>query len=369
MLRVGIVGLPNVGKSTLFNALTRSHKAPAENYPFCTIEPNLGVVTVPDERLERIGQIAKVSNLIRTTIEFVDIAGLVKGASQGEGLGNKFLSHIREVDAIVQVVRCFEDEDIVHVAGSVDPVRDIEIVGTELVLSDLEAVKKRQEKIAKEVKRGDKHALLEAHLLERIGAHLNTGKPAISFAAPLAPEEKAILRSFFLLTDKPTVFAANLKESDLAGVESNAALAKVREFARTHHACETVPVCAQLESDLADLSPAEAVDYLKELGLVESGTSALIRSAYHVLGLRTFFTFNEKEARAWTLHAGQTAVKAAGTIHTDFERGFIKAETVNYEELVQCGSIAHARETGHYRIEGRDYVVKDGDVLLFKFSV
>ena len=369
MLRVGIVGLPNVGKSTLFNALTRSHKAPAENYPFCTIEPNLGVVSVPDERLERIAKVAKVTTLIPTTVEFVDIAGLVKGASQGEGLGNKFLSHIREVDAIVQVVRCFEDEDIVHVAGTIDPVRDIEIVTTELVLADLETVKKRQEKISKDVKRGDKHAMLEAQLLDRIGAHLNTGKPAISYAAPLAPDEKAILRGFFLLTDKPTVFAANLKEGDLAGLASNPALSKVREFARTHHACETVALCAQLESDLADLSPGEGADYLKELGLAESGTSALIRSAYHVLGLRTFFTFNEKEARAWTLHAGQTAVKAAGTIHTDFERGFIKAETVSCDDLVKCGSIGHARETGHYRIEGRDYVVKDGDVLLFKFSV
>src|SRR5215471_14163099 len=352
MLKAGIIGLPNVGKSTLFNALTRSHKAPAENYPFCTIEPNLGVVTVPDERLERIGKVAKVSNLIPTTIEFVDIAGLVKGAAQGEGLGNKFLSHIREVDAIVQVVRCFEDEDIVHVAGALDPIRDIEIVTTELVLSDLETIKKRHEKISKDVKRGDKHAQLEAHLLERIGAHLNTGKPAVSFAAPLAPDEKTILRSFFLLTDKPTVFAANLKEADLPGLETNPHLLRVRTFARAHHACETVPVCAQLESDLADLTPSEAADFLKELGLSESGTAALIRSAYHVLGLRTFFTFNEKEARAWTLHAGQTAVKAAGSIHTDFERGFIKAETVSCDDLVRCGSVSHARETGHYRIEG-----------------
>jgi len=369
MLRVGIVGLPNVGKSTLFNALTRSHKAAAENYPFCTIEPNLGVVTVPDIRLDQIGKIAKVSSLIPTTIEFVDIAGLVKGASQGEGLGNKFLSHIREVDAIVQVVRCFEDEDIAHVAGAVDPVRDIEIVTTELILSDQETVKRRQEKISKDVKRGDKHAILEAQLLERFAIHLNAGKPAVSFAAPLAPDEKVMLHSFFLLTDKPTVFAANLKESDLAGQETNAHLLKVREFARTHHACETVPVCAQLESDLADLTPAEAADYLKELGVRESGTSALIRSAYHVLGLRTFFTFNEKEARAWTLHAGQTAIKAASTIHTDFERGFIKAETVHCDELIKSGSVAHARDAGHYRIEGRDYVVKDGDVLLFKVSV
>ena len=369
MLKAGIIGLPNVGKSTLFNAITRSHKAPAENYPFCTIDPNLGVVSVPDERLQQISKVAKVSALIPTTIEFVDIAGLVKGASKGEGLGNKFLSHIREVDALVQVVRCFEDPDIVHVTGSIDPIRDIEIVMTELVLADLEAIARRMEKIGRDVKRGDKHALLEAHLLEKFAAHLNTGKPANTLGVPLAPEEKAIARGFFLLTDKPTVFAANVKEAELAEAETNPVVAKVREYARTHHACETVTVCAQLESDLADLSPAEGQDYLKELGVKESGVAALIRSTYHVLGLRTFFTFNDKEVRAWTIHAGDTAVKAAGTIHTDFERGFIKAETVNWEDLVKGGSVSHARDTGHYRIEGRDYVVRDGDVLLFKFNV
>src|SRR6266404_1704515 len=258
MLKAGIVGLPNVGKSTLFNAVTRSHKAPAENYPFCTIEPNLGVVTVPDSRLEPLARIAKVSHIIPTTIEFVDIAGLVKGASQGEGLGNKFLSHIREVDALVEVVRCFEDPDIVHVTGSIDPVRDIEIVTAELVLADLETARKRREKISRDVKRGDKHAILEAHLLEQLEAHLNDGRPANTLALPLAPEEKSIVRSFFLLTDKPTIFAANVKEGELAGVENNPQVIKVREYARAHHACETVVVCAQLESDLADLSPVEA---------------------------------------------------------------------------------------------------------------
>jgi GTP-binding protein YchF len=369
MLKAGIIGLPNVGKSTLFNALTRSHKAPAENYPFCTIEPNLGVVAVPDGRLQPLARIAKVTTTIPAAIEFVDIAGLVKGAAQGEGLGNKFLSHIREVDALVQVVRCFEDPDIVHVTGSIDPVRDIEIVMTELILADLETVKKRMEKISRDVKRGDKHALLEAHLLEKFEAHLNSGKPANTLALPFAPDEKAVIRSFFLLTDKPTIFAANLKEGELAGAQTHPQFFKVREYARTHHACETIAVCAQLESDLADLSPSEAQEYLKELGVTESGLNALIRAAYRVLGLRTFFTFNEKEARAWTIHAGDTAAKAAGTIHTDFERGFIKAETVNWEELVKDGSVGHARESGHYRIEGRDYIVRDGDVLLFKFSV
>lgn len=369
MLKAGIIGLPNVGKSTLFNAITRSHKALAENYPFCTIEPNLGVVTVPEPRLGRLAQIAKVTSQIPATIEFVDIAGLVKGASRGEGLGNKFLSHIREVDALVHVIRCFEDPDIAHVTGSIDPVRDIEIVQTELVLADLEAVKKRKEKISRDVKRGDKHALLEARLLDKYEAHLNTGKPANTLGLPLAPDERALARSFFLLTDKPTLFAANVKEGELAGAAGLPAFAAVRDYAREHHACDTVAVCARLESDLADLTPDEAQDYLKELGVSESGVAALIRAAYHLLGLRTFFTFNEKEVRAWTIHSGDTAVKAAGTIHTDFERGFIKAEIIHCEDLFQQGSIAHARQTGHYRIEGRDYAVRDGDVLLFKFSI
>jgi GTP-binding protein YchF len=369
MLKAGIVGLPNVGKSTLFNAVTRSHKAAAENYPFCTIEPNLGVVSVPDERLSRIGQVAKVSTLIPTAFEFVDIAGLVKGASHGEGLGNKFLSHIREVDALIHVVRCFEDPDIVHVTGTPDPTRDIEIVTTELLLADLDSVHKRQEKISRDVKRGDKHAAIEARLLQSLEAHLNSGKPANTLGISLAPEEKTIVRSFCLLTDKPAIFVANLKEAELAGAETNPQVLRIREYARNHHACDTVVLCAQLESDLADLSPAEAQEFLRELGLSESGLVALIHSTYRVLGLRTFFTFNEREVRAWTVHAGDTAVKAAGIIHTDFERGFIKAETVNWEDLVKHGSVAHARDSGHYRTEGRDYVVRDGDVILFKVSV
>lgn len=367
MLTAGIVGLPNVGKSTLFNALTRSHQAAAENYPFCTIEPNLGVVPVPDPRLEALAQLARVQTRIPTTIEFFDIAGLVQGASQGEGLGNKFLSHIREVDVLVQVVRCFEDPDIHHVTGAPDAVRDIEIVTTELVLADLEALRRRREKISRELKGGDKHALAESHVLDKLEPHLNGGKPAITLQ--LFKEEWELARPCGLLTARPTIFAANVRESELAGAGGHPQVLRVREHARTHHGCDTVVLSAQLESDLGDLSPAEAADYLKELGITESGTAALIRSTYQLLGLRTFFTFNEKEVRAWTVRAGETASRAAGTIHTDFERGFIKAETVNVKELLAAGSVARARETGHYRIEGRDYVVQDGDVLLFKFHV
>jgi len=367
MLKAGIVGLPNVGKSTLFNAVTRTRKAEAANYPFCTIDPNIGIVTVPDGRLEVLAKIAKTAVLIPAAIEFVDIAGLVKGAAQGEGLGNKFLTHIREVDAIVQVVRCFEDPDIHHVAGSIDPIRDIETITTELVLADLEAVTKRLDRVAKDAKRGDKVAVAEETVLKKIAPHLNAGKPANTL--DWTPEDKALAKGFFLLTDKPTIFAANVKEGDLAKADSNSYVEKVREYARTHHDCETVVISAQIESDLIDLSPPEAAEFLKELGVAESGVGALIRSTYHLLGLRTYFTAGEKEARAWTIHAGDTAPKAAGVIHSDFERGFIKAETVAYDDLVKCGSIAAAREKGLYRMEGKEYIVKDGDVLLFKFNV
>jgi ribosome-binding ATPase len=369
VLKAGIIGLPNVGKSTLFNAITRSHKAAAENYPFCTIEPNLGVVSIPDPRIGELARVAKVSTQIPAAIEFVDIAGLVKGASQGEGLGNKFLSHIREVDALVEVVRCFEDPDIAHVTGSLDPVRDIEIVTTELVLADLETVRKRMEKISRDVKRGDKHALLEAHLLEKFEAHLNQGKPANTLTTPLGPDEKTIAHNCFLLTSKPILFAVNVKENQLPEAESDSQVVKVRHYANAHHSCDTVVVCAQLESDLGDLAPEEAQAYLKEMGVGESGVGGLIRHAFQLLGLRTFFTFNEKEVRAWPIPAGTTAARAAGTIHTDMERGFIKAEAVNWEDLVKLGSVGRARETGHYRIEGRDYQVRDGDVLLFRFNV
>ncbi|HEU5397221.1 MAG TPA: redox-regulated ATPase YchF [Verrucomicrobiae bacterium] len=367
MLKAGIVGLPNVGKSTLFNAVTRTRKAEAANYPFCTIDPNVGIVTVPDARLEPLSQIAKTSVIIPAAIEFVDIAGLVKGASAGEGLGNKFLSHIREVDAIVQVVRCFEDADIHHVTGSVDPVRDIEIINTELVIADLDNVKKRREKLAKDVKRGDKAAVAEDAVLAKFEPVLNAGKLALT--VQLTPEEKAVARNFFLLTDKPTIFACNVKESDLAQGDRNPFVQKVQEYVRTHLACEAVVISAQIESDLIDLSADEAKEFLKELGVAESGVGSLIRATYHLLGLRTYFTAGEKEVRAWTIHAGDTAPKAAGVIHSDFERGFIKAETVAYNDLLQCGGIAAAREKGLYRMEGKEYVVQDGDVMLFKFNV
>ncbi len=367
MLKAGIVGLPNVGKSTLFNAVTRTRKAEAANYPFCTIDPNVGIVTVPDERLFVLQKIAKTGVIIPAAVEFVDIAGLVKGAAQGEGLGNKFLSHIREVDAIVQVVRCFEDPDIHHVAGTIDPVRDIDTINTELALADLDAVKKRLGSVAKDAKRGDKIAIAEEAVLKKLEPHLDTGKPALLLA--LTPEEKIISKGFYLMTDKPTILAANVKESDLATADQNPFVLKVREYARTHIGCETVVISAQIESDLIDLTPEEAKAFLKELGVDESGVGALIRGTYHLLGLRTYFTAGEKEVRAWTIHAGDTAPKAAGVIHSDFERGFIKAETVAYDDLVKLGSVAAAREKGLYRMEGKEYVVKDGDVLLFKFNV
>jgi len=367
MLRAGIVGLPNVGKSTLFNAVTRTRKAESANYPFCTIDPNVGIVTVPDARLAVLQKIAKTNVVIPAAIEFVDIAGLVKGASQGEGLGNKFLTHIREVDAIVQVVRCFEDEDIHHVSGSVDPVRDIEVINTELMLADLESVKKQRERVAKDIKKGEKTAPAQDAVLAKIEAALDAGKPVLTVA--MTPEEKAIAREFFLLSDKPTIFACNVKDTDLAGADSNPYVAKVRDYVKTHLACEAVVISAQIESELVDLSPDEADAFLKDLGVPESGMGSLIRATYHLLGLRTYFTAGEKEVRAWTIHAGDTAPKAAGVIHSDFERGFIKAETVAYDDLVACGSTAAAREKGLYRMEGKEYVVADGDVLLFKFNV
>jgi len=366
MLKAGIVGLPNVGKSTLFNALTRSRKAEAANYPFCTIDPNVGVVTVPDARLAVLKGIAKTHVVIPAAVEFVDIAGLVAGASKGEGLGNQFLANIREVDAIVHVVRCFEDADVVHTMGSVDPVRDIEVVTTELVLSDLDAVQKRIEKNHKKARSGDKEVLAEMALLERLGPHLNANKPANIL--PATEEEVKMLKLFQLLTAKPVIYACNVAESDLATAEENPFVKKVAEFVRAHHDAAYVPISARIESELIDLPEDEAKAFLKDLGVDDSGVSSLIRATYTLLGLQTYFTAGEKEVRAWTIHKGWKAPQAAGVIHTDFEKGFIKAEVVSYEELQRLGSVAAAREAGKYRLEGKEYVFQDGDVALFRFN-
>jgi GTP-binding protein YchF len=369
MLSAGIVGLPNVGKSTLFNAVTRTRKAQAANYPFCTIDPNLGVVTVPDARLETLSKLSHSQKIIPAAIEFVDIAGLVKGASAGEGLGNQFLSHIREVNAIVQVVRCFENADIHHVSGTIDPVRDIEVINTELVLADLASLQKRHDRLQKEVRAGSKTAKAEVAVIDKLLPHLDAGKPAITLE--LTDEEKAVARDFFLLSSKPTLFACNVAESDLAAsaADGNTYVRAVQEYARNHFATEAVLISAQIESELVDLSEAEAQEYLRDLGVEESGVGALIRAVYHLLGLRTYLTTGEKETRAWTIHAGDKAPAAAGVIHSDFERGFIAAETVHFDDLVGLGSFAKARESGKLRIEGKDYVVKDGDVVEFRFNV
>jgi len=367
MLRAGIVGLPNVGKSTLFNALTRTRKAEAANYPFCTIEPNVGVVTVPDDRLVPLSKISRTSTIIPAVIEFVDIAGLVKGASRGEGLGNKFLQHIREVDAIIQVVRCFEDPDIIHVEAKLDPVSDIEVVGTELVLSDVESLGRQVEKLERTAKGGNKEARFSVEVGKKLLSHMDTGAPAITL--DLTPEEREAARGFFLLSMKPTLYAANVAEADLAGAGDLPLVTKVRDWAGKHHGAEAVVVSAQIESELAELPAEDAKDYLAGLGVAESGMSSLIRAAYHLLGLRTYLTAGEKEVRAWTIHAGDTAPQAAGVIHSDFERGFIRAETVAYADLVACGTMAAAREKGLVRQEGKEYVVADGDVMLFKFNV
>ena len=371
MLQAGIVGLPNVGKSTLFNAVTRTRKAPAENYPFCTIDPNQGVVTVPDERLQVLAELSKSQKVVPTTIEFVDIAGLVKGASKGEGLGNQFLANIREVDANVQVVRCFESSDIHHVDGSIDPVRDIEVINTELMLADVATLERRQERNVKKARGGDKEAAAENALIERLLPHLNEGRPALTLEVD--DEEAKRLRSFFLLTAKPTIFACNVSEDDLADAtadpDSNAHVAAVRQYAAETHGAKAIVVSAAIEAELIDLSEEEAAEYLESLGVASSGVGALIKAVYELLGLRTYLTTGEKETRAWTITAGTKAPGAAGVIHSDFERGFIAAETVSYDDLKELGSFARAKEAGKLRIEGKDYVVQDGDVVEFRFNV
>ncbi len=366
MLQVGIVGLPNVGKSTLFNAMTRSRKAEAANYPFCTIEPNIGVVEVPEPRLAPLAKIAGTPTLVPAAIEMVDIAGLVAGASKGEGLGNQFLATIREVDAIVQVVRCFEDDDIIHTMGNVNPLRDIEIIATELILADIQSVENQIDRNRKKAKGQDKEAAANVILLEKLLPHLNDGKPAITF--DLSDDEKIRLKSFMLLSGKKVLFACNVSENDIADASKNPHVQAVKAYVREHHDAGICVICARLEQELSELSREESAEYLKELGVDDSGVSQLIRSSYDLLDLASYFTAGEKEARAWTFRKGMKAPQCAAVIHTDFEKGFIKAEVIAYNDLITAGSYAAARETGKYRLEGKEYIFKDGDVTVFRFS-
>jgi ribosome-binding ATPase len=364
-LKAGIVGLPNVGKSTLFNAITQAG-AESANYPFCTIDPNVGVVEVPDERLQKLAEIVNPQRIVPTAFEFVDIAGLVKGASKGEGLGNKFLAHIREVDAIVHVVRCFVDENITHVSGTVNPISDIETINLELILADLESVEKRLDRTKKNMKSGDKKYAVEAEALERVKEALYNDQPARS--VELSDEERLLLRDLHLITMKPVLYAANVSEEEAGNADDNPYVAKVREFAEAEGA-EVVPISAKVESEIAELEGEDRAMFLEELGLQESGLDRLIRGAYKLLGLYTYFTAGVQEVRAWTIRAGTKAPAAAGVIHTDFERGFIRAEVVGYEDLISAGSMNAAKEKGQLRLEGKDYVVKDGDVMHFRFNV
>ena len=365
-MKLGIVGLPNVGKSTLFNSLTKAG-AESANYPFCTIDPNVGVVTVPDHRLDVLGEMYNTKKITPAAIEFVDIAGLVKGASKGEGLGNQFLANIREVDAIVHVVRCFEDSNIVHVDGSIDPLRDIETINLELIFSDLEILERRIAKVVK-LSRNDKTAAKELELLKRIKEHLEENKMAKSFTTD-DEEEQEWLTSYNLLTYKPVIFAANVTEDDLANDGAdNAGVQKVREYAAEEN-CEVFVVCAQIEQEIAELDEDEKKLFLDDLGLEESGMEKLIKASYHLLGLISYLTAGEQECRAWTITKGTKAPQAAGKIHTDFERGFIRAEVVSYDDLMACGTHAAAKEKGLVRLEGKEYVVQDGDIIVFRFNV
>ncbi len=361
-LKCGIVGLPNVGKSTLFNALTKAGIA-AENYPFCTIDPNVGVVPVPDARLQALAAIVHPQKLVPAAVEFVDIAGLVAGASKGEGLGNQFLSHIRETDAIAHVVRCFENADVVHVTGKVDPISDIETINTELALADLEAVGRALERNVRVAKSGDKEAVARQQVLERLKAHLDQAKPARSLG--LTSEEQALVREFGLLTLKPTMYVANVDEH---GFSNNPLLEKVRVIAETEKS-EVVVVCAAMEAEIAELEDADKAEFLKDMGLSEPGLDRVIRVAYRLLGLETYFTAGPKEVRAWTIHKGFTAPQAAGVIHTDFEKGFIRAEVVAYDDYIKYQGEAGAREAGKWRLEGKEYLVREGDVMHFRFNV
>ena len=366
-MKLGIVGLPNVGKSTLFNSLTKAG-AESANYPFCTIDPNVGVVTVPDERLNVLGEMYHTKKIIPAAIEFVDIAGLVKGASKGEGLGNQFLANIREVDAIVHVVRCFEDSNIVHVDGSIDPLRDIETINLELIFSDLEILERRISKAVRAA-RNDKTIAKELALMERIKAHLEDGKMAKSFDDINDEDEQQWLESYNLLTYKPVIFAANVAEDDLADDgASNAGVQAVREYAKRED-CEVFVVCVEIEQEIAELDDDEKSMFLEELGLKESGLEKLIKASYSLLGLISYLTAGEPEVRAWTIKKGTKAPQAAGKIHSDYERGFIRAEIVSYDDLMACGTYNAAKEKGLVRLEGKDYVVQDGDIILFRFNV
>ena len=364
-MKLGIVGLPNVGKSTLFNAITNAG-AESANYPFCTIDPNVGVVTVPDERLDVLAEMYHPKKVTPAVVEFVDIAGLVRGASRGEGLGNKFLSHIREVDAIVHVVRCFEDPNIIHVEGSVDPLRDIETISLELILADMEMLDRRIDK-AKKLAKGDKKYLTEVALLERLRAHFDAGQSARTFEA--SEEEWELLRGIDLLSIKPVIYAANMSEEDfISGIDQNVYYQKVSEFAKAEGA-EALPICAKLEQDILELAPEEKALFLEELGLEKSGLDRLIQVCYSLLGLISYLTAGEPEVRAWTITRGTRAPQAAGKIHTDFERGFIRAEVIHYDDLIANKTMAAAKEKGLVRSEGKDYVVQDGDIILFRFNV
>jgi hypothetical protein len=360
--KCGIVGLPNVGKSTLFNALTRA-EIQAENYPFCTIEPNVGMVPMPDPRLDKLAEIVKPQRVLPTTMEFVDIAGLVAGASKGEGLGNQFLANIRETDAIAQVVRCFENDDIIHVAGKVDPINDIEVINTELALADLESVEKALLKSSKVAKSGDKDAKARVALLEKIKDHLDAGHMVRSMG--LSADQKRAVRDLFLLTIKPTMYIANVNED---GFDNNPYLDQVQKIADQEGAI-VVPVCAAIEAELVELDEDEKKDFLDEMGLEEPGLNRVIRAGYSLLGLQTYFTAGVKEVRAWTVAIGATAPQAAGVIHTDFEKGFIRAETIAYEDFIQYGGEQGAKEAGKLRVEGKEYIVQDGDVMHFRFNV